>query len=149
MLGDVVPSQGRTVMARTRGCRGGRRHARSVDPYRPLPAGGARAVRTLCGSSLSGSRGTSPPTGDDMGQADDDQRRLVLDQFTRQAEPFARLPAHSTEESVRLVREAAGIDPADTILDVACGPGLLACAFARSARHVTGIDLTPAMIDQA
>ncbi len=81
-----------------------------------------------------------------MGQADDDQRRLVLDQFTRQAEPFARLPAHSTEESIRLVSEAAGIVADDTILDVACGPGLLACALARTARHVTGIDPRPARI---
>ena len=84
-----------------------------------------------------------------MSQAAEDQRRLIVDQFTRQAEPFARLPAHSTEESIRLVVEAAGIGPEDTILDVACGPGLLACAFARAARHVTGIDLTPAMIEQA
>jgi SAM-dependent methyltransferase len=84
-----------------------------------------------------------------MGQTDADHRRLILDQFTRQAEPFARLPAHSAEESIRLVGEAAGIGPDDTILDVACGPGLLACAFAATARHVTGIDLTPAMIEQA
>ena len=84
-----------------------------------------------------------------MSQAAEDQRRLIVDQFTRQAEPFARLPAHSTEESIRLVVEAAGIGPDDTLLAVACGPGLLACAFARTARHVTGIDLTPAMIEQA
>jgi SAM-dependent methyltransferase len=84
-----------------------------------------------------------------MSQAAEDQRRLIVDQFTRQAEPFARLPAHSTEESIRLVVEAARIGPEDTILDVACGPGLLACAFALTARHVTGIDLTPAMIEQA
>jgi SAM-dependent methyltransferase len=84
-----------------------------------------------------------------MSRTAEDHRRLILDQFTRQAEPFARLPAHSTEESIRLVGEAAGIGPDDTILDVACGPGLLACAFARSARHVTGIDLTRAMIERA
>jgi len=41
----------------------------------------------------------------------------------------------------------AGAD--DTVLDVACGPGLVASAFARVARHVTGIDLTPAMIERA
>lgn len=84
-----------------------------------------------------------------MGRTAEDQRRLIQDQFTRQAQPCARLPAHSTEESIRLVSQAAGIGPDDTILDVACGPGLLACAFARTARHVTGIDLTPAMIEHA
>ncbi len=35
------------------------------------------------------------------------------------------------------------------MLDVACGPGLVACEVAKVARHVTGIDLTPAMIEQA
>jgi ubiquinone/menaquinone biosynthesis C-methylase UbiE len=35
------------------------------------------------------------------------------------------------------------------VLDVGCGPGIVACAFARVARHVTGIDLTPAMIERA
>ena len=39
--------------------------------------------------------------------------------------------------------------PNDTVLDVACGPGLMACEFAAVARHVTGIDLTPAMIERA
>ena len=84
-----------------------------------------------------------------MSQTAEDQRRLIVDQFTRQAIPFARMPAHSTEESIRLVRDAAGIGPGDTVLDVACGPGLLACDFAGYARRVTGIDLTPAMIEQA
>jgi ubiquinone/menaquinone biosynthesis C-methylase UbiE len=36
-----------------------------------------------------------------------------------------------------------------TVLDVACGPGIVACAAAGHASHVTGVDLTPAMIDQA
>ena len=84
-----------------------------------------------------------------MSQTAEDQRRLIVDQFTRQAIPFARMPAHSAEESIRLVRDAAGIGPTDTVLDVACGPGLLACDFAGHARRVTGIDLTPAMIEQA
>jgi SAM-dependent methyltransferase len=35
------------------------------------------------------------------------------------------------------------------VLDIACGPGLVSCAYARSARRVTGIDLTPAMIERA
>ena len=79
----------------------------------------------------------------------EEQRRLILDQFTRQAVPFAEMPAHSNDEANRLLIDLAGIGPADTVLDVACGPGLVACALAEVARHVTGLDLTPAMIDQA
>jgi ubiquinone/menaquinone biosynthesis C-methylase UbiE len=37
----------------------------------------------------------------------------------------------------------------DTVLDVACGPGIVVCAFAEITRHATGIDLVPAMIEQA
>jgi SAM-dependent methyltransferase len=84
-----------------------------------------------------------------MSDRAEEQRRLILDQFTRQAVPFAEMPAHSNEESIRLLIDRAAIDPADTVLDVACGPGLVACPLAAVARHVTGIDLTPAMIEQA
>jgi len=79
----------------------------------------------------------------------EEQRRLVLDQFTRQAVPFARMPAHSNDEANRLLAEMAQVGPEDTVLDVACGPGLVACTLAEVARHVTGLDLTPAMIEQA
>lgn len=79
----------------------------------------------------------------------DSQNRLIVDQFTRQAGPFARMPAHSTEGSIRMIERATAIRPEDTVLDLACGPGILACAFAATARHVTGVDLTPAMIEQA
>lgn len=37
----------------------------------------------------------------------------------------------------------------DVVLDVACGPGIVACEFAPKVSHVTGIDITPAMIEQA
>jgi SAM-dependent methyltransferase len=77
------------------------------------------------------------------------QRQLILEQFTKQAVPFAEMPAHSNEESVRLLIGMAEVGPDDTVLDVACGPGLVACPLAEVARHVTGLDLTPAMIEQA
>ena len=78
-----------------------------------------------------------------------EHKEHILDQFTRQAVPFATAAAIRNEDALnRIVQMAqAGLD--DTVLDVACGPGLLACAFARVARHVTGIDLTPAMLEQA
>jgi SAM-dependent methyltransferase len=77
------------------------------------------------------------------------QNELIVEQFSAQAAPFAGYAPHSDADAMRLVREAAGIGPTDDVLDVACGPGLVACDFARYARRVTGIDLTPAMIDQA
>jgi ubiquinone/menaquinone biosynthesis C-methylase UbiE len=76
-------------------------------------------------------------------------RDQILDQFTRQAVPFSTSPAIKDEQALRRVVELSGAGPTDTVLDVACGPGILACAFARIARHVTGIDLTPAMLERA
>src|SRR5205823_4380514 len=79
----------------------------------------------------------------------DDHDAVTIDQFTRQAEPFAALPAHSDADINRLIREAARLGPHSRVLDVACGPGLVALALAESAGHVTGLDLTLAMLDKA
>ena len=76
-------------------------------------------------------------------------REQILDQFTRQAVPFSSAPAIRNQEALNRIVELAGAGPEDTVLDVACGPGLLVCAFARVVRHATGIDLTPAMLEQA
>jgi SAM-dependent methyltransferase len=74
---------------------------------------------------------------------------LIRDQFTRQAAPFADAPAIRDEAALDVLIECAAAHPGDTVLDVACGPGLVACAFAPRVRHATGIDLTPAMIERA
>lgn len=76
-----------------------------------------------------------------------DHRRTLLAQFSRQAIPFSRLPAHS--DAIALLTDMADPTAGDEVLDVACGSGLVACALARRATHVTGIDITPAMLDQA
>jgi len=78
-----------------------------------------------------------------------DHQSRILDQFTRQAVPFATAQAIRNQEALDRIVKMAEAGPADTSLDVACGPGLLACAFARVVRHAVGIDLTPAMLDQA
>jgi SAM-dependent methyltransferase len=74
---------------------------------------------------------------------------LIIDQFTKQAAPFANLAAHSHEEAFKLLFALSNAGEKDTVLDVACGPGLLACEFAKVTSQVTGIDITPAMIEQA
>jgi ubiquinone/menaquinone biosynthesis C-methylase UbiE len=89
------------------------------------------------------------PQGVQMKDQAEEQRRLILDQFTKQAVPFSQMPAHSNDEANHLLIDLAQVSPEDTVLDVACGPGLVACALAQVARQVTGLDLTPAMIEQA
>jgi ubiquinone/menaquinone biosynthesis C-methylase UbiE len=74
---------------------------------------------------------------------------LILDQFTKQAVPFATAPGIKDEEALKLIIEFTDAGSNDTVLDVACGPGLVVCAFAPVVRHATGIDLTPAMIEHA
>src|SRR5215467_9411991 len=76
-------------------------------------------------------------------------RDSILDQFTRQAIPFSTAPSIKDELALTLLIEFSGAGPDDTVLDVACGGGIVVCAFARVVRHATGIDLTPAMIERA
>src|SRR3954470_4681746 len=76
-------------------------------------------------------------------------RDLILDQFTRQAAPFSTATPIADESALRLLLEFSGAGPRDTVLDVACGGGLVVCAFARAVQHASGIDVTPAMLDRA
>jgi len=75
--------------------------------------------------------------------------RRILDEFTRRAEAFATAPAMTNAEALDLLVRMSGAGPQDTILDVACGAGLVVCAFAPVVRHAAGIDLTPAMIERS
>jgi ubiquinone/menaquinone biosynthesis C-methylase UbiE len=78
-----------------------------------------------------------------------EHQKITIHQFTRQAVPFSQSSGHSNEESLRLLVELAELSGEDTVLDVACGTGMVACAFAEIAKHVSGIDLTSAMLEQA
>lgn len=74
---------------------------------------------------------------------------VVRDQFTRQAVPFSAAPAIRNEDALQRLLQFTDAGPRDTVLDVACGPGIVACAFAGVTAHATGIDLTAAMIARA
>jgi len=71
----------------------------------------------------------------------------IVEQFTKQAIPFTELPGHL--DSIQMLIQMSQVAGDDLVLDVACGPGLVACEFAKVAQHVTGIDLTEKMIEQA
>ena len=74
---------------------------------------------------------------------------LIVDQFTRQAVPFSTASPITDENALRMIIEAARPQPTDTVLDVACGGGIVVCAFAPHVRRAAGIDMTPAMLERA
>ncbi len=76
-------------------------------------------------------------------------QQSIIDQFSRQAVPFAEMPAHSDDAAFELLFQIAGFKSDDRVLDVGCGPGIVTCAVARRVAEATGLDLTPAMIAQA
>lgn len=78
-----------------------------------------------------------------------DQRDLVRERFTRTAQQFAKFSlATRAEEAARLVALAAPRG-SERALDLACGPGTFTLAFARRVKTLLGIDLTPALLEQA
>jgi ubiquinone/menaquinone biosynthesis C-methylase UbiE len=73
----------------------------------------------------------------------------IIDQFTKQAIPFTQNAAHSAEYAVKRLVTLSNVSKKDTVLDVACGSGLVSCELAKIVHHIIGIDITPAMIEQA
>ncbi|HTV44505.1 MAG TPA: class I SAM-dependent methyltransferase [Stellaceae bacterium] len=74
---------------------------------------------------------------------------LIRDQFTRQATPFNTARPIADADALKLIIDVAQPRATDTLLDVACGGGIVVCAFAPYLHHATGIDMTPAMLDRA
>ncbi|HJV34915.1 class I SAM-dependent methyltransferase [Geomonas sp.] len=71
----------------------------------------------------------------------------IVEQFSRQSVTFTQVPGHY--DALQVLIAMSEVSASDQVLDVACGPGIVACEFARHAESVTGIDITPAMIEQA
>jgi ubiquinone/menaquinone biosynthesis C-methylase UbiE len=71
---------------------------------------------------------------------------VVREEFTKQATSFAASPWISDEELIERIVSAAGLRGKERVLDVACGPGYIAQAFAAVAGAVVGVDLTEAML---
>jgi SAM-dependent methyltransferase len=73
----------------------------------------------------------------------------TVDQFTRQAAGFASAATMNDEAAMRLLVDALSLGAGDSVLDVACGPGIVAAAIAPHAGEVVGVDLTPEMVELA
>jgi SAM-dependent methyltransferase len=76
-------------------------------------------------------------------------RELILDQFSRQAGLFSSAAPITDETALETIIVAAKPGPEDRLLDLACGGGIVVCAFAPHLREAVGIDMTPAMLDRA
>jgi SAM-dependent methyltransferase len=73
----------------------------------------------------------------------------TVTQFTAQVDRFVTSPHVNQPEPVQRFLAAVAPRGDERALDVACGPGLLAKAFAPHVREIVGVDLTPAMVEKA
>lgn len=79
-----------------------------------------------------------------------DRNARVIGQFSQQAQGYGKLTRGMANEARSAAFAALiGAAPDDIALDICCGPGSLALDLAPYVAHVTGLDLTPAMLDQA
>ena len=68
---------------------------------------------------------------------------IIVSEFTKQALPFSQMAQHSNHYGLGLMFELSDPQIDDNVLDVACGPGIIACEIANNVNHVMGIDITP------
>jgi ubiquinone/menaquinone biosynthesis C-methylase UbiE len=105
------------------------------------PAHGLISGELVTNGGLSGAKAMS---------GHEQQNAAVLDQFTQQAESYAVLVKQgASRRSAGDVVAFSGASATDEVLDVACGAGHLTLDLAKVVQRAVGIDLTPAMLDQA
>jgi ubiquinone/menaquinone biosynthesis C-methylase UbiE len=73
-------------------------------------------------------------------------REKVRTEFTRQASAMSLAAAFRAESALGRLLKAVAAVPAGRVLDLACGPGIVAEAVAPLASELVGIDATPEMI---
>ena len=78
-----------------------------------------------------------------------DHENRVRDEFTRQAETFSASAAITDAALTQRFIDALGEAARGSVLDVACGPGILSAEIAKTARQVVALDLTPQMLKKA
>jgi len=82
-------------------------------------------------------------------RSDGRPRRVTQESFARQAEDFSRSPLITDPALLARLVDWSEVTGAESVLDVACGPGLVVSAFAPKVRRVVGVDVTPAMLARA
>lgn len=73
----------------------------------------------------------------------------IRSEFTHQTESFAGTGIATAAETLGALVDLVPPDPKASWLEVACGPAAISRALASKVGRVTGIDLTPAMVEKA
>jgi SAM-dependent methyltransferase len=73
----------------------------------------------------------------------------MLDEHLTQDHELASRRLDTIDRQVELLRGWLGLEAGQSLLDMTCGPGLVARAFARHGIAVTGVDIAPAAIRHA
>ena len=76
-------------------------------------------------------------------------RDTIIEQFTQQAPGYADAPGINDGALPAMLVRASAVGRQDSVLDVACGAGVVTCAFAAAARTAVGLDLVEAMLERA
>ena len=86
---------------------------------------------------------------EDLPWGDPEFSERMLSEHLTQDHDLASRRLDTIERQVELLRGWLGIDAGQSLLDMTCGPGLVARAFARHGITVTGVDIAPAAIRHA
>ena len=78
-----------------------------------------------------------------------DEGRPFQSFFSKHAEDYSKSQSHASGPDLAALIEALGPRKTEVALDVATGTGFTAVTLAGRVKHVTGIDLTEEMLDQA
>lgn len=73
----------------------------------------------------------------------------IREEFTRQSQSFGNSPAMTSGQTLGALIELVPADAEARWIDVACGPGVISRAMASRVGSVSGVDLTPAMVEEA
>jgi 2-polyprenyl-3-methyl-5-hydroxy-6-metoxy-1,4-benzoquinol methylase len=73
----------------------------------------------------------------------------IREEFTHQAGSFGSSAAMTSAQTLGALIELVPADANASWIDVACGPGVISRAMASRVGSVSGVDLTPAMIEEA
>lgn len=79
----------------------------------------------------------------------EDQKAIVRHEFTKQADAYAASTSITNPERIERLIRAVAPAPEARVLEVATGPGYVACGFAAASGEVIGIDITDALLEIA